>query len=77
MALAPQQLPGPAHPASWGDTPQQAVSPGPAVCIFWTPDNDDGVESCFFMLVLPQFLQIGCTGEPLTRISALDPHSSH
>jgi len=77
MALAPQQLPGPAQPASWGDTPQQAVSPGPDIDIFPTPDKEDGAESCFFMLVLPQFLHSGSTDVPVTKISALDPQDSH
>ncbi len=50
----PQQLPGPAQPASVGLVPQQAVSPGPGNLDIGVPDRDDGVEIIFLRLVLLQ-----------------------
>jgi hypothetical protein len=53
----PQQLPGPAQPAtSPGDDPQQAVSLIPGMVFFTCPDIEDGVERSFVVLLLPQNL---------------------
>ena len=37
----PQQLPGPAQSAWSGDTPQQAVSPGPGTRFLFGPDREE------------------------------------
>jgi len=65
----PQQLPGPAHPACIGEDPQQAVSPGPG--IFWAedPDKEEGAESIFLRLGLPQLEHCGLSVAVVTRIS--------
>ena len=55
----PQQLPGPAQPASVGVEPQQAVSSAPGNLGVTVPERDDGVEIIFFRLVLPQVLHTG------------------
>jgi len=43
----PQQLPGPAQPASEGDDPQHEVSPGPGILLFRCPDMDEWAEISF------------------------------
>jgi len=44
----PQQLPGPAQPASPGDDPQHAVSPKPGILFLRGPDMDEWAEISFF-----------------------------
>jgi len=47
LKFFPQQLPGPAQPASLGDDPQQAVSPKPGILFLRGPDMDEWAEISF------------------------------
>jgi len=49
----PQQLPGPAQPASDGLEPQHDVSPGPGKPVRDVPENEDGLDIIFFRFLLP------------------------
>ena len=73
----PQQLPGPAHPASPGDDPQQVVSPIPGVPFFAVPDIEECAESIFFILRLPQILHCGWSSVCVIKISFDSPQSKH
>jgi len=50
----PQQLPGPAQPASRGAVPQQDVSPGPGRRADAEPESDEGAAGSFLIFVEPQ-----------------------
>jgi len=72
----PQQLPGPAHPACSGLTPQQPAA-GAAVLASLTPEREDGTDSIFFRSLLPQSGQAGFALVPETRTSACFPQLLH
>jgi hypothetical protein len=73
----PQQLPGPAQPACAGELPQQEGSPDPGSPCLVAPDKEDGAESSFLRLTLPQALQVGESSDEETSTSLVSPHSTH
>jgi len=73
----PQQLPGPAHPESSGEEPQQLVSPGPGILLFSIPDEEAWAESCFCRLTLPQLVHRMSSVDLVTSISLDFPQSIH
>jgi hypothetical protein len=73
----PQQLPGPAHPASLGEEPQQDVSPWPGIEFFDGPDMEECAERSFVKLELPHSLHFNGSVGLKTSSSLCFPQSSH
>jgi hypothetical protein len=53
-----------------GFDPQQAVSIGPGRPWRLLPESEEGADSRRLTFLLPHFLQIGTSSEPVKRISA-------
>ena len=71
----PQQLPGPAQPASAGLDPQHEVSPGPGKPDADAPEKEDGFEIILFMFLLPHDTQTGSSPGLGIKISLSFPQS--